>query len=95
MVKGRLKELFAALKEKFDYIIIDAPPIGIVTDAQILEEYADATLYVVRRNFTPKSYLGFIDSLYRGNKIKHMNLIYNDVKEEGRYGYGYGYTEKN
>jgi tyrosine-protein kinase Etk/Wzc len=95
MVNGRLKELFVALKEKFDYIIIDAPPIGIVTDAQILAEYADTTLYVVRRNYTPKSYLRFIDSLYREKKIKHLNLIFNDVNEEGRYGYGYGYTDKN
>ena len=95
MVKVKLKELFSVLREKFDYIIIDAPPIGIVTDAQILEEYADATLYVLRRNFTPKSYLIFIDSLYREKKLKHMNLIFNDVREEGRYGYGYGYTEKN
>jgi capsular exopolysaccharide synthesis family protein len=95
MVNGRLKDLFTALKEKFDYIIIDAPPIGIVTDAQILEEYSDATLYVVRRNFTPKSYLKFIDSLYMGKKLKHMNLIFNDVSDEGRYGYGYGYADKN
>jgi len=95
MVNGRLKELFTALKEKFDYIIIDAPPIGIVTDAQILEEFSDASLYVIRRNFTPKSYLKFIDSLYVGKKLKHMNLIFNDVSDEGRYGYGYGYTDKN
>ena len=95
MVNGRLKEMFAALKEKFDYIIIDAPPIGIVTDAQILEEYADATLYVLRCNYTPKSYLKFIDSLHKDKKIKHLNLILNEVSEGGRYGYGYGYTDKN
>jgi tyrosine-protein kinase Etk/Wzc len=95
MVNGRLKELFTALREKFDYIIIDAPPIGIVTDAQILEEFSDATLYVIRRNFTPKSYLRFIDSLYLGKKLKHMNLIFNEVSDGGRYGYGYGYTDKN
>ena len=65
MVNGRLKELFAALKEIFEYIIIDAPPIGLVTDAQVLAEYADATLYVVRHEFTPKSYLKFIENVYQ------------------------------
>lgn len=90
MVNGRLKELFAALKEKFDYIIIDAPPVGIVTDAQVLEEHADATLYVVRHDYTPKNYLKFIDDLYKGKKLKHMNLIFNGIKVGGRYGYGYG-----
>lgn len=102
MVNGRLKDLFVALREKFDYIIVDAPPISIVTDAQILEEHADATLYVLRHEFTPKSYLKFFDGLYKSKKFKHMNLIFNGVKEGGRYGYeygagygnGYGYTNK-
>ena len=102
MVNGRLKDLFVTLREKFDYIIVDAPPISIVTDAQILEEHADATLYVLRHEFTPKSYLKFFDGLYKSKKFKHMNLIFNGVKEGGRYGYeygagygnGYGYTNK-
>jgi tyrosine-protein kinase Etk/Wzc len=102
MVNGRLEDLIAALREKFDYIIIDAPPIGIVTDAQVLVEHADATLYVLRHDYTPKSYLKFFDSLYKGKKFKHMNLIFNGVKEGGRYGYeygagygnGYGYTNR-
>lgn len=66
MVNGRLKEMFDALREKFDYIIIDAPPIGIVTDAQVLAEHADATLYVLRYDYTPKSYLKYIDALNKG-----------------------------
>jgi len=102
MVNGRLEDLIAALREKFDFIIIDAPPIGIVTDAQVLVEHADATLYVLRHDYTPKSYLKFFDALYKGKKFKHMNLIFNGVKEGGRYGYeygagygnGYGYTNK-
>ena len=91
MVNGRLTALFTELRERFDYIIIDAPPIGIVTDAQVLEEHADATLYVLRHDYTPKSYLKFIDALYKGKKLKNMNLIFNGIKQGGRYGYGYGY----
>jgi tyrosine-protein kinase Etk/Wzc len=102
MVNGRLEDLFVTLREKFDYIIVDAPPIGIVTDAQVLGEHVDATLYVLRHEFTPKSYLKFFDGLYKSKKFKHINLIFNGVKEGGRYGYeygagygnGYGYTNK-
>jgi len=102
MVNGRLDDLMIALREKFDFIIVDAPPIGIVTDAQVLVEHADATLYVLRHDYTPKSYLKFFDGLYKSKKFKHMNLIFNGVKEGGRYGYeygagygnGYGYTNK-
>ena len=102
MVNGRLDDLMIALREKFDFIIVDAPPIGIVTDAQVLVEHADATLYVLRHDYTPKSYLKFFDVLYKSKKFKHMNLIFNGVKEGGRYGYeygagygnGYGYTNK-
>ena len=94
MVNGRLAELFAELKAKFDYIIIDAPPIGVVTDAQILAEHADATLYVMRYNYTPKSFLKDINILRKEKRLKNLNIIFNGIKEIGRYGYGYGYTDK-
>ncbi len=102
MLNGRLDDLISDLRDLFDFIVVDAPPIGIVTDAQVLAEYSDATLYVVRHDYTPKSYLKYFDSLYKGKKFKHMNIIFNGVREGGRYGYeygsgygnGYGYSNK-
>lgn len=91
LLNGRLKELFTDLKKDFDYVIIDAPPVGVVTDAQILEQEADATLFVIRHDYTPKERLKMIDNLYRERKFKNLNLVFNGIKEGGKYGYSYGY----
>jgi tyrosine-protein kinase Etk/Wzc len=97
LTRGRLTELFQNLKASFDYIIVDAPPVGVVTDAQIIEQQSDATIYVLRNEYTYKSHLALVDSLYKENKFKNLNLILNAVSERAgyNYGYGYGYIEDN
>ncbi|MCX2481162.1 polysaccharide biosynthesis tyrosine autokinase [Pedobacter sp. MC2016-15] len=91
ILNSRMDDLMSVLTEKFDYIIIDAPPVGLVTDAQLLSKYADLTLYVVRQGFTIKEQLGIAQDLYLTQKMKNIAILMNDVKIEGRYGYGYGY----
>jgi tyrosine-protein kinase Etk/Wzc len=89
----RLAQLIAELRERFDYVVIDAPPIGLVTDAQLIAPYSDATLYIVRHNVTPKHYLKMIDMLYREKRFNKLNLILNAVGEgEANY---YSYLSKN
>ncbi|EOR94073.1 Tyrosine-protein kinase Wzc [Arcticibacter svalbardensis MN12-7] len=87
----RLDDLMEALKAQFDYIIIDAPPVGLVTDAQLLSKYSDLTLYVVRQGYTYKSQLAIIQDLYSNKKMKQISVLINDIKLDGGYGYGYGY----
>ncbi|MBT2562741.1 polysaccharide biosynthesis tyrosine autokinase [Pedobacter sp. ISL-64] len=82
--------LIAKLKEEFDYIIMDAPPIGIITDAQLLANYADVTLYLVRQKVTQKQQLSIVDHLYRTGKMKNIGIVVNDILSK-YYGYGYGY----
>lgn len=91
LLNGRLDSLFTELRKQFDYIIIDAPPIGIVTDAQILEKQADATLFVLRQNFTPKENVELVDGLYKNGKFKKLNIVFNGIKKGGSYGYTYAY----
>jgi tyrosine-protein kinase Etk/Wzc len=91
LLSARTSSLIADLKTKFDYIIIDAPPIGLVTDAQLMEPYADICLYLVRQKYTDKAQLGIIEDLYRNQKMKKMGIVVNDIKQAGSYGYGYGY----
>lgn len=96
IMEQRSRELFELLKEHFDYIIIDSAPIGLVTDAQLLKEHADATLYLVRQGVTFKDQIRMADEFYRGNKFPKMSLVVNDIdmkkgKGYGYYGYGYGY----
>lgn len=95
----RLKQMFDILKEKFDVVIVDTAPVGMVSDAMTLGKQADCTLYIVRQGHTFKKQVTMIDEFYRENKLPKVSIIINDIKIKpgygyygyGRYGYGYGY----
>jgi len=82
--------LMEELKKQFDYIIMDAPPIGIISDAQLLSPYADVTLYIVRQRVTLKDQLKIVDDLYKTGKMNNIGIVVNDIMNK-QYGYGYGY----
>jgi capsular exopolysaccharide synthesis family protein len=101
ILNGQLEKLIANLKSRFDYIIIDTAPVGLVTDARLLAPYADATLYVLRHQVTPKLYLKMINDLYQNKELGNMSLVFNGIQPRGAggyggngYGYGYGYIEQ-
>lgn len=85
---SKTEELFTVLRNKFDVIIIDTPPIGLVADARILMDYADCHLYVVRTNYTNKQHMGYSLNNLLLEKINHMGIILNDVPLKDK-GYGY------
>lgn len=87
----KMKTFIHELKNNFDIIIIDTAPIGLVTDAQLLSNYIDATLYLVRQGYTYKRQLGIPEDIYINKKMKNIYIIVNDVKKADSYGYGYGY----
>ena len=91
LLSERTKMLMQELKQHFDYIIIDAPPVGIVTDAQLLASYSDVCLYLVRQNYTLKQQLNIVDDLSRSQKMKGLSIVVNDIKATKGYGYGYSY----
>lgn len=95
LIHPRAVALLEELKQRYDYVIIDAPPVGLVTDAQLLSRYADVCLYLVRQDFTYKEQLQIPNELMRRGQIKHIELVVNDVFAKsgyyGNYGYGYGY----
>jgi tyrosine-protein kinase Etk/Wzc len=103
LLNNRLKLLIEQLKVDFDYILIDSPPVGLVSDSLIIEKFADITLYVARQGFTYKSQLTIINDLISDGKIKKAYLIINDIKnhrkgyygydDARKYGYGYNYSE--
>lgn len=89
---GRIETLIKVLRQSFDYIVLDTPPIGLVTDATILSPYTDVCFYLVRHEYTPKSYLNLLADLKKSNKFKSLNIIFNGVDySNSSYGYGYGY----
>jgi capsular exopolysaccharide synthesis family protein len=98
ILSERLKQLFAHLEKDFDTVIIDSPPVGLVSDGYVLGNYADATLFVVRHNYTFKKQLSLLQSIYSDRKLPHLSLIINDVRAQlgynnyaGYLNYGYGY----
>ena len=92
LLNGRLEALIEQLKKDYDYVVLDAPPVGLVTDAQILAQWAHATFYVVRYNYTLKAQIPVIDDLKHKGSFKNLNIVFNGVDHSARgYGYGYGY----
>ena len=90
LLSERTSLLLETLKNEFDYVIMDAPPVGIISDAESLVQFANITLYLVRQKVTKKQQLGIVNDLYLGGKIKNIGIVVNDVVEKD-YGYGQGY----
>nr|WKN34681.1 polysaccharide biosynthesis tyrosine autokinase [Tunicatimonas sp. TK19036] len=86
---ARMEELIRCLRDRYDYVIIETPPIGYVADYFVMLKHFDISLFVVRYNYTNKNILGGINDLYAKNKIKNLYLLFNDVKFSAEYGYGY------
>ena len=90
----RFGEMIAALKNEYDVILIDCPPVEIVTDALIINNLVDRTIFVVRAGLLDKSMLADLDRLYQESKYNNLCCVLNGtVASDGYYGhYGhYGY----
>ncbi|MEJ8764169.1 tyrosine protein kinase, partial [Phocaeicola sp. HCN-40430] len=88
-----LDQAIARLKERYDYIILDTAPIGIVTDSLIISRVADLCLYVCRAEMTPKAAFQYINELKDNRKFGKLATVLNDIdlsKRKHSYGYGYG-----
>jgi len=83
-------ELFEELKKRYDVILVDSPPIALVSDALLLLRYATIRLVVVRQHFTPRNLFASIMSDLEKRNINPLSIIINDEKS-GTNGYGYGY----
>ena len=84
-------KLLKELEQTYDTIILDSPPVGLVTDGILVMKKADLQLYVVRSGYTQRNYLKTIDQLRRTNKFDKLTVIFNSLSGSGSYGYGYGY----
>ncbi|MAR21749.1 MAG: gliding motility protein, partial [Flavobacteriales bacterium] len=91
----KMNELLTILNEKYDYVIIDTPPIGLVTDGVILMQYADANLYIVRHNYSKIKSLSVVNNISKNKNISNLNIVINDYTQNEGYGYGYGYGYGN
>jgi tyrosine-protein kinase Etk/Wzc len=100
LASKELDELIEQYRQDYDYIILDSAPVGAVSDAYQLNRFADACLYVVRAEYTPKQSISEAEDIYKQKKLNNMYFLLNgsDIKKAGyrygyskKYGYGYGY----
>lgn len=90
--RNNLDKAMEYLKEVYDYIILDTAPVGLVTDTLIIARVTDATVYICRADYTPKSNIELVNTLYDKGKLKNMSIVLNGIDMEKRkYGYYYGY----
>lgn len=102
LMDNRLDELMDELRARYDYIIVDNVPVGLIADATIANRIADLTIFVVRAGKLDRRQLPDIEKLYQEKKLKNMALVLNGANPERHgygysygYGYGYGYGYKN
>ncbi len=101
LLSKRFVKMLEQMRTEYDYIFLDCPPIDIVADSNIVTEYVDMTVLVMRANLINKAVLPVIEELYRSEKFSHMALILNGVELQykkygyGKAGYGYGYGYSN
>ena len=91
LLNSSTNALFDQLKEQYDIVIIDTPPLGLVSDAMELLQYADASIFVVRQAYTQKLMLKIINEKYNKGEIEHVSMVFNYFKVARGYGYNYGY----
>ncbi|MDD3569387.1 MAG: polysaccharide biosynthesis tyrosine autokinase, partial [Bacteroidales bacterium] len=87
----RLEEMVAELRNNYDMIVIDSPPVAVVTDAVLISRTCDTTLFVVRHRFTSVNALDLVDDLTKNKTIANLAIVLNDFKKPKGYGYGYSY----
>jgi capsular exopolysaccharide synthesis family protein len=95
VLSSRMKKLVADLKLKYDVVLIDTPPIGLVSDAKQLMALSDINLHVVRQNVTSMEMLGELNNLFTNEALEKYHIVLNDVVEEKgyhpKYGLAYSY----
>ncbi|MBN1598507.1 MAG: polysaccharide biosynthesis tyrosine autokinase [Bacteroidales bacterium] len=87
----RMSSLLDKCRKEYDFVVIDSPPIGLVADALLITKLIDLYLFVIRMDYTKKNIIGLLKEIQESDSLKRLSLVFNDIKEPERYGYGYGY----
>jgi capsular exopolysaccharide synthesis family protein len=90
ILSNEFTSLLDELRKEYDYILIDTPPAGLVTDATIIMNYSDISFFVIRAKYTRKEFVKNIDRLAKEHSHNRIGLILNATSIGSEYGYGYG-----
>ncbi|MEL6254501.1 MAG: polysaccharide biosynthesis tyrosine autokinase [Bacteroidota bacterium] len=92
----KMTALMETFRQEYDHIVLDTPPVGLVSDYLVIMKLTDFNIYVVRDSTTSIDSLKWINELYDNDKIKNIAMVINDVKSVAAYGYinnHYGYGD--
>jgi len=96
LLNTNIEHFMDQTRKEFDIVILDTPPLNIVTDAFLLSKFADHTVFITRQNYTPLAALRNINELYAEKKLTNVSILLNDMQNVrpgygNNYGYGTGY----
>lgn len=101
VLSEKMKDIINKAKAEFDYVIIDTPPAGLLSDSVYLIQNVDASIFVLNTRSSTKKVINFLEEVIEANKIKNVLLLLNGVARPAKryyyqgygysYGYGYGY----
>lgn len=94
LLGDRIENLIAQLKERYDYVILDSAPIGLVSDTFSLTKFTEVTLYVSRAKYTKRNFIKYLNEVVALGQLKNVAIIVNDTDAKMSHGYGYGYGAK-
>ena len=96
-MSDRFKDIIEELKTQFDVIIMDNPPIGLVSDGIKILTEADIPIYVFKSHFSKRIFAHRVKELFDMNQLTKLNVILNGINShrQSNYGYGYGYGYGN
>jgi capsular exopolysaccharide synthesis family protein len=89
LTSKKVAEMFAELRSRYDFIVVDSAPVGMVSDTFNIVRYTDATMYVCRANYSTKSDINFVNQLQADRRLNKLALVMNGTKTVKGYGYGY------
>ena len=95
LLNGEYEKLINQLKNQYDIIILDTPPVGLVTDGILAMKKADLAIYIIRAQYSKKIFLNTLNRLIGVNQFKNLAVILNATPNSGVNSYGYGYYEDN
>lgn len=91
LLNDELDILLDLLKVDYDVIILDTPPVGLVTDGILVMRKSDISMYVIRADYSKKGFLKSVNKLVTVNRFQNLALVLNSLNHSQSYGYGYGY----
>lgn len=93
LLSDKFNELIESLKEIYDVIIFDTPPVGLVTDGVLVMKKSDLQIYVIRSDYSKRSYFKTLNDLVGLNKFSNLTVVLNSLNGSKNNGYGYGYGQ--